>query len=176
MIRSDQLRQGIRYNAKRAKSQKYLPGDLVMVERVPAATGQSLKLAEKYKGPYVITEVLPHDRYRVEDLPGLQNTQRFYSNTVPIDKIKRWELFEAETAGELEADSDDERGEDPSDLKEVSTNIDALDSKGNHEDEDHGDVGDVRLDDGEKETTASNRQTVRKQPLRNRRRPKRYED
>ncbi|KAI8125026.1 hypothetical protein CVS40_4844 [Lucilia cuprina] len=41
------------------------------------------------QGPYVITDVLPNDRYRVSDIPGLQRTQKFYNGVVAVDQIKR---------------------------------------------------------------------------------------
>ena len=106
-LRQDQEKQRMRYNAKRAKATQYQPGDLVVILRNPEATGQSLKLAPKYKGPYIVTEVLPNDRYRVEDLPELQRTQKFYSGTVPPDKMKRYQVFGDE---ELSSGTEDEEG------------------------------------------------------------------
>jgi len=67
----------------------YRVGELVMVRRqVVGQPGESKKLALKCKGPYVITEVLPHDRYRIQDLPEIQRTQKFYEGVVAKDQMK----------------------------------------------------------------------------------------
>ena len=89
-IRQDQEKQRIRYNAKRSNAEEYGPGDLVVIEREAAATGDSRKLQPRFRGPYVVTKKLQCDRYRVEDVPEIQRTQRRYVNTVPVDKLKRW--------------------------------------------------------------------------------------
>lgn len=66
-------------NTGRTKFQTYGVGELVMVMRQAIGQpGESKKMSLKYKGPYVITEVLPHDRYRIQDLPVIQRTQKFY--------------------------------------------------------------------------------------------------
>lgn len=52
-------------------------GDLVVVRRANLANdGKSTKLVPKYKDPYVIKEVLKHDRYVVEDLPGSRRARK----------------------------------------------------------------------------------------------------
>lgn len=51
--------------------------------------GDSSKLLPHYKGPYVITEVLPNDRYRVSDIAGLQRTRKSYDGIAAVDQIKR---------------------------------------------------------------------------------------
>jgi hypothetical protein len=76
-------------NTERTKSHNYSVGELVMViGQVVGQPVESKKLALKYKGPYVITEVLPPDRYRIQDLPEIQRTQKFYKGVVAIDQMK----------------------------------------------------------------------------------------
>nr|CAI5847641.1 unnamed protein product [Callosobruchus analis] len=89
-IKEDQERQKRRYNAKRSKASVYEPGDLVMIRREASSTGESRKLMEKYKGPYIVTEKLPFDRYRIEDMPETQRTQKFYKSVVAVDCMKRF--------------------------------------------------------------------------------------
>lgn len=60
-IHDDQRKQQARYNKKRSEAPTYEPGDVVLVEREPTACGESRKLKEKYRGPYVIMEKLPND-------------------------------------------------------------------------------------------------------------------
>jgi len=67
------------HNWGRIEVSTYAIGDLVVVLRqAPSQTKESRKLTLKYKGPYVITEVLPNDRFRIQDLPEIQRTQKFY--------------------------------------------------------------------------------------------------
>ncbi|KAK9736987.1 hypothetical protein QE152_g11081 [Popillia japonica] len=73
-----------RYNKKRAEAKDYQPGDLVLVRREAPSTGESRKLQEKYKGPYVIVEKLPHDRYRIEDMPESRKLQEKYKGPYVI--------------------------------------------------------------------------------------------
>nr|CAI5826329.1 unnamed protein product [Callosobruchus analis] len=101
-IKEDQERQKRRYNAKRSKASVYEPGDLVMIRREASSTGESRKLMEKYKGPYIVTEKLPFDRYRIEDMPETQRTQKFYKSVVAVDCMKRF------MAPQSEDDSDEE--------------------------------------------------------------------
>nr|CAI5831004.1 unnamed protein product [Callosobruchus analis] len=101
-IKEDQERQKRRYNAKRSKASVYEPGDLVMIRREASSTGESRKLMEKYKGPYIVTEKLPFDRYRIEDMPETQRTQKFYKSVVAVDCMKRF------MAPKSEDDSDEE--------------------------------------------------------------------
>nr|CAI5819738.1 unnamed protein product [Callosobruchus analis] len=101
-IKEDQERQKRRYNAKRSKASVYEPGDLVMIRREASSTGESRKLMEKYKGPYIVTEKLPFDRYRIEDMPEMQRTQKFYKSVVAVDCMKRF------MAPQSEDDSDEE--------------------------------------------------------------------
>lgn len=59
-----------------------------MIKRITMPiVGESSKLLPHYKGPYVITEVLPNDRYRVSDIPGLQRTQTLNGTKLPNEDI-----------------------------------------------------------------------------------------
>ncbi|GJQ82412.1 hypothetical protein Trydic_g11827 [Trypoxylus dichotomus] len=69
---------------------EYQPSDLIRKRKEAPATGESRKLREKYKGPYVVVEKLPHDRYRIEDMPEIQRNQRFYREVVAVDAIKSY--------------------------------------------------------------------------------------
>nr|CAI5849821.1 unnamed protein product [Callosobruchus analis] len=110
-IKEDQERQKRRYNAKRSKASVYEPGDLVMIRREASSTGESRKLMEKYKGPYIVTEKLPFDRYRIEDMPETQRTQKFYKSVVAVDCMKRFMAPQSE-------DDSDEEPEKPVEEKE----------------------------------------------------------
>ncbi|GJQ87699.1 hypothetical protein Trydic_g22073 [Trypoxylus dichotomus] len=51
------------YNKRRCENDTLVEGDLVLMKHEPTATGTSRKLAEKYKGLYILIELLPGDRY-----------------------------------------------------------------------------------------------------------------
>lgn len=102
-IRTEQEKQQRRYNKKRCSASAFEPGDIVVVERESLPTGHARKLLKKFQGPYVVTEKLPNDTYRVEDIPGRSLTQRFYTSTAPIDKMKRYYAFDLDN----EPDHDD---------------------------------------------------------------------
>ncbi|VEN59743.1 unnamed protein product [Callosobruchus maculatus] len=110
-IREDQAKQRERYNARRAQATKYEVGDLVLIKREPPASGESRKLAEKYRGPYIVTEVLPNDRYRVEDLPETQRTQKFYKGVAAVDSMRRYYTLSG-IGSEEEEGSEEEQGEE----------------------------------------------------------------
>jgi len=81
------------HNKNRSRTPTYITGDLVMIQRqVLGQPGESKKMLAKYKGPYVITEVLPNDRFRVQDLHVIQRTQKFYKGVVAIDQMKLYEI------------------------------------------------------------------------------------
>ncbi|XP_044265801.1 uncharacterized protein LOC123012082 [Tribolium madens] len=85
----EQQRQKKHFDSKRRPAKHYEVGRQVLVRKVlPSNDDKSKKLLPKYSGPYVITKVLPHDRYVIEDLPGAQRAQKFYSGVCPVDKLK----------------------------------------------------------------------------------------
>ncbi|XP_037942349.1 uncharacterized protein K02A2.6-like [Teleopsis dalmanni] len=93
-----------RFDDKHRKPTKYEQGDLVLAEREPTSTGTSRKLECRYKGPFVVTEVLDNDRYVIEDLPGSYRKQRHYKSIYASDLLKPWcQLpYEEETDSERE--------------------------------------------------------------------------
>ncbi|KAK9694599.1 Integrase core domain [Popillia japonica] len=114
-IKEDQAEQQRRYNQKRSRGETFTEGDLVLVKREIQYTGDSRKLLPRYKGPYIITKTLPHDRYIVEDLPETQRTQKFYKGVVAIDDLKRFEVRSVDEDGE-ERENDEEVAQDEREL------------------------------------------------------------
>lgn len=86
----------------------YAVGDLELVENVAAATGQSRKLEPKYKGPYVIKEVLDCDRYLVGDLDDIQRNQRRFLSVFSSEKIKSWCSLGPEASTSTGSDDEEE--------------------------------------------------------------------
>jgi hypothetical protein len=88
-VRKAQAVQKKSFDARRKVATQYCVGDQVLVEQQHRATGSSKKLKEKFRGPLVVTEVLPHDRYRVKSLDGARGN-RVYSSVVAADRMKHW--------------------------------------------------------------------------------------
>lgn len=97
-----------RFEQKHRTPKKYDVNDLVVIEHVPVATGESRKLEPKYRGPYIITKVLDMDRYIVADLPDCQRNQRHFESVYTSDKLKPWCTLGPETNSE----TSDEDGND----------------------------------------------------------------
>lgn len=69
---------------------KYKLGEFVVIRNNDTTAGVNKKLSPKYKGPYKITAVLPHDRYIVSDLDTFQVSQIPYNGTLEAANIKLW--------------------------------------------------------------------------------------
>ncbi|KAL4103955.1 hypothetical protein QTP88_019272 [Uroleucon formosanum] len=90
-IVAEQKKMRVYHNQGRIKVPTFTTGDLVMIQcQTTGQPGESKKMLVKYKGPYIITEVLPNDRLRVQDLPEIQRTQRFYEGVVALDQMKMY--------------------------------------------------------------------------------------
>lgn len=91
-----QRKQKVRYDSTRKVAIRLKEGQQVLIKKAPTGvSGQSKKLLPKFAGPFVVTKVLDHDRYVVEDLPGARRTQKPYKGVVAIDKIKLFPTTES---------------------------------------------------------------------------------
>lgn len=65
--------------------------DLVVI-KIPSQSndGQSTKLLPLFKGPFQVTEVLGHDRYKVRDMRGAERTSRRYEGITCAENMKPW--------------------------------------------------------------------------------------
>ncbi|XP_073814330.1 uncharacterized protein [Musca autumnalis] len=107
-IKSERERWKKRFDSKHSNPTMYAEGDLVLIQNEPPATGESRKLEPKYKGPYIIARVLGNDRYLIEDIPGINITNRKFCSVFSSDKMKKW----CECSPELDISSDDEAEDD----------------------------------------------------------------
>jgi len=80
------------YDKHRHNQTQYVVGEVVVMTRAPVATGMSTKLQERYRGPLVVTEVLPNDVYRVSQLA--EDGARHYATTAHVSQLKSWKLVE----------------------------------------------------------------------------------
>lgn len=62
-----------------------------MIRNVDNTPGINKKFIPKYKGPYVIKNVLDHDRYIVTDIGGFQLSQIPYTGIISVNQLRRFE-------------------------------------------------------------------------------------
>lgn len=80
-----------RFDKRRKKAKSYSIGDLVLILTNKHSEGQSKKLNPKYSGPMIVTNVMPNDRYRVQDMPSsTRSATKKYDNVVAADRMKPW--------------------------------------------------------------------------------------
>ncbi|PZC74243.1 hypothetical protein B5X24_HaOG208169 [Helicoverpa armigera] len=79
------------FDSKRKVAHIYSVGDLVVI-KIPSQSndGQSTKLLPVFKGPFQVTEVLGHDRYKVKDMRGAERTNKCYEGTTCAENMKPW--------------------------------------------------------------------------------------
>lgn len=85
-----QEQQAQRFNESHKAPHEYKAGDLVLCRWNAPATGTSRKLVPRYRGPYIVEEVMGRDRYLVKDTPVTQVSQIPYENVCSADRLKPW--------------------------------------------------------------------------------------
>lgn len=99
----------IRFDSAHRQPRTYSEGDLVLVENIAPATGDSRKLEPKFRGPYAIQKVLDKDRYVVADIDGAPRTQRPFQSIFTTEKLKPWCTLGPEAAEDgIEDEASDE--------------------------------------------------------------------
>lgn len=62
------------FDEKHKKPTKYKKGHYVMVRNVDTTVKVNKKIISKFRGPYIIHEMLPNNKFIVKDIEGFQNT------------------------------------------------------------------------------------------------------
>lgn len=97
------------YNEKSKQPKTYGEGDLVLIKQESVASGTPRKVVQKYKGPYEVKKVLPHDRYVIKDVEGMQLRQKAYESIHSADNMRAWcNLDDLNFDDELEDDESDD--------------------------------------------------------------------
>lgn len=68
----------------------YNAGDFVVIRNVDTSVGSNKKLIPKFRGPYVVHKVLPHDRYVIRDIENCQLTQLPYDGVIEAARLRLW--------------------------------------------------------------------------------------
>lgn len=69
---------------------RYNVGDYVMIRNIDTTPNVCKKLLPKFKGPYKVEKILPHDRYVISDIDGHQVTQIPLNTVIAARDIKYW--------------------------------------------------------------------------------------
>ncbi|GBM33963.1 hypothetical protein AVEN_53829-1 [Araneus ventricosus] len=80
-------------------------GDIVAVRRKPNTTSESTKTQPRYRGPMVVTKILPSDTYRISQLEP--SNDRIYATTAHVSQLKIWNSWNEDDVDSSE-NSDDE--------------------------------------------------------------------
>ncbi|UYV81732.1 hypothetical protein LAZ67_20002148, partial [Cordylochernes scorpioides] len=100
------------YNKKKCRTIQFEVGEIVVMRHVPKMTGEPTKAQPKYRGPLIITEVLPSDTYRVTQLSE-RTSGRFCTTTAHISQLKSWHSEEDDSATEESPDEEPEVEDTP---------------------------------------------------------------
>ena len=68
----------------------YQVGDYVVVRNVDTVVVSNKKFIQTYRGRYIISKVLPNDRYVVKDIEGCQLTQIMYDGIIEARHLNLW--------------------------------------------------------------------------------------
>ncbi|GBN28180.1 hypothetical protein AVEN_196869-1 [Araneus ventricosus] len=95
------------YDKERSGKLSFRKREIVAVKRNPKATGESTKTQPRYRGPIVVTEILPSDTYRVSQLEP--SNGRPYATIALVSQLKVWRSWNEEDEDSSEI-SDDKPG------------------------------------------------------------------
>lgn len=87
-IRKNQKENEYYYNQKHKEAKRYKEGDYVMIRNVDTSVGSNKKLVPKYKGLYIVKQVLDSDRYVITDIEGFLVTQMPYNSIIAADAMR----------------------------------------------------------------------------------------
>ncbi|GBM75341.1 hypothetical protein AVEN_1740-1 [Araneus ventricosus] len=79
------------YNNKKSGNLSFRKGEIVAVKRNPKTTGESTKTQPRYRGPMVVTEILPSDAYRISQLE--HNNGIPYATIAHVSHLKTWKCW-----------------------------------------------------------------------------------
>ncbi|GBM04509.1 hypothetical protein AVEN_197910-1 [Araneus ventricosus] len=95
------------YDKKKSGTLSFDKGEIVVIRRNPKATGESTKTQPRYRGPMVVTEILPCDTYRISQLKP--SNDRLYAITAHVSQLRAWRRWNEDDDDSSE-NSDDEPG------------------------------------------------------------------
>ena len=106
---------------RKRKHARFSVGNVVFVSRLPVHTGLPTKLQRKFRGPMVITQILPNDSYQLLALSGTNN----YSCTAHSSQLKWYQPHEVDP-GEMEEFDETETATQPEPVVEISSDSEQM--------------------------------------------------
>lgn len=107
VVEAEQKKYKNRHDKHKLPGPKYELGDVVYMKVNKVMTGESTKLQRRYRGPLIVTKILPADTYEVTDL--MDHGGRPYLTTAHVSQLKLWKnhaeediLEDQDAAGEAE--------------------------------------------------------------------------
>lgn len=104
-IEQEQQKYKHRYDRHRYAGLRYNIGDVVFAKAPRQATGESTKLQSRYKGPLVISKILPGDTYQVMDLR--EDNKKTYISTAHVSQLKLWKLWREDESEDEWSDNEE---------------------------------------------------------------------
>ncbi|GBM91998.1 hypothetical protein AVEN_190378-1 [Araneus ventricosus] len=102
------------YDKKKSGKLSFREGEIVVVRRNPKATGESTKTQPRYRGPTVVTKILPSYTYRISQTES--SNDRLYATMSHVSQLKVWRIWN-ENDDVSSGNSDDEpRMQSPDEL------------------------------------------------------------
>lgn len=89
-ISDSQARNERLFEGRSKSTRVYSVGDFVVMRNVDTSVGSNKKLIPKFRGPYSVHKVLPHDRYVLRDIENGQLTQLPYDGVVEAARLRLW--------------------------------------------------------------------------------------
>lgn len=71
-------------------AKRFEEGEYVVILNTDNTVGKNKKFIEKYRGPYIIDVVLPHDRYIVKDIENCQLSMLPYKGILEAKRLRKW--------------------------------------------------------------------------------------
>lgn len=93
------------FDKKRILAKKYKIGDFVLIKNVVTEPGINHKLLPKYKGPFLVTQILPGDRYVIENIPASPMSRQGFKSVYAAFNMKHYDHEQSESivaSGEAE--------------------------------------------------------------------------
>ena len=122
----DQVRYKERYDKGHTPNVFFSVDDIFVMKDVPSQTGESTKLQKSFRGPLVISKVLPDDTYGVVDL-RLDSRGHRYASTANANQLKIWlplTMDDQEDETEITSEEDERKTlNDESPVKDFNEDI-----------------------------------------------------
>lgn len=117
-IEIEQCKAKERYDRARIKNVRFDEGNIVVMRGKSIATGESTKLQARAKGPYVITQCLPAETYRIESLSPRNKIKS--RTTAHVSQLRIWTGHDDESSSDTDCGDDSNESDDKIDCDKIN--------------------------------------------------------